>query len=52
MSTKLEKLREINLQLNTILKELEMKMFIMNIDITNNKKTDKDEKPTMAFEIK
>ncbi len=51
MSKKLEKLKEVNLQLTNILNELEAHMFIENIDSGDNKKI-KEEKPKVVLELK
>jgi hypothetical protein len=51
MSKKLEKLREVNAMLNTVLMELETKLFIDNISDVKEKII-KDEKPKIVVEIK
>ena len=51
MSKKLEKLREVNMQLKSILSELETKMFIENINDTKSKMA-KEEQPKVVMQIK
>jgi hypothetical protein len=51
MTKKLEKLKEVNLQLTNVLNELETLMFIKNID-GSNKKEIKEEQPKVVLELK
>jgi hypothetical protein len=48
---KLEKLKEVNQQLSDVLKELEIRMFIENIEDIRERKIIND-KPKVAIEIK
>jgi len=48
---KLEKLKEVNLQLANVLKELETRIFIENVEDVREKKSVK-EKPNILFELK
>jgi len=51
MTKKLEKLKEVNLQLTNVLNELETLMFIKNIDV-DNKKQIKEEQSKVVLELK
>jgi hypothetical protein len=51
MSKKLEKYREVSTQLNSVLKELETRMFVENIVDTNEKKM-KVEQSKVVVELK
>jgi hypothetical protein len=49
--TKLDKLKEVNLQLGTILKELETRIFIEDIEIIREIAV-QEEKPKVVVELK
>lgn len=49
--TKLDKLKEINSQLDTVLKELETRIFIENIEVIREIVV-QEEKPKVAVELK
>jgi hypothetical protein len=49
--TKLEKLKEVNMNLTNVLKELETRMFIENVEDVREKKR-VEEKPKVLVELK
>jgi hypothetical protein len=51
MNNKLDKLKEVNMQINNIIKEIEIRIFIENIEDVREKVM-QPEKPNVAVELK
>ncbi len=51
MNNKLDKLKEVNMQVNNIIKEMEIRIFIENIEDVRDKAV-QSEKPKVALELK
>jgi hypothetical protein len=51
MNNKLDKLKEVNMQVNNIIKEMEIRIFIENIEDVRERVA-KPEKPKVAVELK
>lgn len=51
MNNKLDKLKEVNMQVNNIIKEMEIRIFIENIEDVQERVT-QPKKPKIAIELK